>query len=72
MLYCNSCDSAVNPYIGVIIMTIEQINENKLKITYEAPNLKIVLFGSSDVITTSGPLGGDGSPDYEEDSWTKA
>ena len=46
--------------------------ENKLKITYEAPNLKIVLFGSSDVITTSGPLGGDGSPDYEEDSWTKA
>lgn len=46
--------------------------EKKERETYSAPNLKIVLLGASDVVTASGPLGTDGSPNYEEDSWTRA
>ena len=46
--------------------------EEKRKKTYTAPNLKIALIESSDVISTSGAIGTDGLPDYEEDSWTKA
>ena len=47
--------------------------KEKIKLTYLAPDVKIAFFRADDVIaTSSGPLGGDGSPDYEEDSWTKA
>lgn len=43
--------------------------EEKLKKTYKAPNINIVLFGSSDVIATSGPLGSDGTPDHDDTAW---
>lgn len=56
MLYCNSCDSAVNPYIGVIIMTIEQINENKLKITLSASELASYEITPGDITPNSAKL----------------
>ena len=43
--------------------------EDKLKTTYRAPSLKIIHFGEYDVIATSGPIGGDGEPDYDDTAW---
>ena len=44
--------------------------DDKLKLSYIAPNLKVVLFGSFDVISTSGPLYNDGNPNGDDDGWT--
>ena len=49
-----------------------EVVEEKLRETYSAPNLQVVLLRANDVLTTSGPLGTDGTPDYEEDSWARA
>lgn len=43
--------------------------EEKSKRTYKAPDITIVLFGSSDVIVTSGPIGSDGTPDFDDTAW---
>ena len=43
--------------------------EERKNATYNAPELKIVSFGTGDVIVTSGPIGGDGSPDYDDTAW---
>lgn len=43
--------------------------EDKLRTAYSAPDLKVVLFGAGDVIATSGPIGSDGSPDYDDTAW---
>lgn len=45
------------------------IVEERKNAAYNAPELKIVSFGTGDVIVTSGPIGGDGSPDYDDTAW---
>ena len=44
--------------------------DDKLKLSYVAPSLKIAILGSSDVITTSETLWNDGAPDSDDDGWT--
>lgn len=39
------------------------------KLLYEKPKLDLILFASADVIATSDPTIGDGSPDFDNTAW---
>lgn len=44
--------------------------KEKEKILYEAPKISVSEINFSDVIATSGPLGGDEEGDFDAGGWT--